>query len=77
MFDWNDADDAVEDAALFGPGGCLGLIFIIVVALLVFSLASKNEKTCLDTKQCPAGMTLRLQNHECECTTVATDKSQP
>ena len=46
-----------------------------IAAVVFFGIAALNDKECHDTKTCPAGMVLRLQNHECECTARATDNT--
>ena len=71
MLDDNDSDQLWLGGMLIG--GPIGLL-LFVLWLFSLGVVQDNKNVCLTTKQCPAGMTVRLQNNECECVMVAQDK---
>jgi hypothetical protein len=66
MFDWDDANNVTDDAIIFGPGGWFGVIFIVIVAVIAYTVADSNEKDCSKIT-CPNGQVSRLLDHQCLC----------
>jgi hypothetical protein len=66
MWDWDDANEATDDAIFFGPGGWIGLILVILVAGIGYYVASSNDKECSQIA-CPDGQKAQLLQHECKC----------
>jgi hypothetical protein len=62
MFDGDD----VSDFALWGPGGLVGLILLIILLFIVCG----NEEEC-SKRTCPTGQVSALMEHECLCVTKA------